>query len=442
MNSNKYRLRSLVLAVVILVSVLLVPQLVTQVVTPAQPQPGTNEAIYALIETLRPRAAQIQIDGKGEDWEGIPAFTDPADDAQGDSSRDIVKVAIAPRENDLLVLMATAGKPSQERHAFWLDVDLMGRGVTDIQLGLARQGGHIVWIYLEDRSQWVRGSISGLQGAIDDVVEVKIPYAALEKALPTEMARLLTARSWARVSPFTKPADPFSRDITDFGAAVASYRLIPTPYPLDPSFPVPSEPPMAIDLPLQGKWYISAGALIGGTHAGWSYDFCVVDHTLSSSRVRQSDGSYSNRNEDYYCWEQPIVAPRAAKVLRVVNDQPDATPPSMGPTTVCNSVLLDLGSNVGLFLCHLRKGSVTVPEGEEIPPGKVVGLVGNSGLSTGPHLHMEFRKLPEGRGFLGTLPMALTDVRVSLNFQADDPWTREWASWEPREGFFVERMKR
>jgi hypothetical protein len=219
----------------------------TSGLTPAQPQPGSDAAIYVLIETLRQRAAQIQIDGKGEDWEGIPTFTDPVDDAQGDASRDIVKVAIAPRENDLLVLITTASKPSPEHLAFWFDADLLRYNVPDIQIGIARRGQHVLLIFQEDRWQWVRGSISGLQVAIDEVVEVGIPYAALARALPTDMARLLTARSWMRVSPFTKPADQSSRDIIDFGAAVASYRLIPTPYPLDPPFPVPSQAPSPAD---------------------------------------------------------------------------------------------------------------------------------------------------------------------------------------------------
>jgi hypothetical protein len=48
---------------------------------------------------------------------------------------------------------------------------------------------------------------------------------------------------------------------------------------------------------------------------------------------------------------------------------------------------------------------------------------------------MGFWRLPEGRM---TLPMALSDVRVSLNPSAADPWSRDLAIWEIREGFFVE----
>ena len=40
---------------------------------------------------------------------------------------------------------------------------------------------------------------------------------------------------------------------------------------------------------------------------------------------------------------------------------------------------------------HLRQGSVRVAEGQEVACGQVVGQVGSSGYSTGPHLHFEVK---------------------------------------------------
>ena len=40
------------------------------------------------------------------------------------------------------------------------------------------------------------------------------------------------------------------------------------------------------------------------------------------------------------------------------------------------------------FLAHLKNESILLGEGEEVRKGDVIGLVGNSGNSTMPHLHI------------------------------------------------------
>jgi murein DD-endopeptidase MepM/ murein hydrolase activator NlpD len=56
-----------------------------------------------------------------------------------------------------------------------------------------------------------------------------------------------------------------------------------------------------------------------------------------------------------------------------------------------NAVILDHGLGVFTGFWHLSRIDVTV--GQMVGRGEVVGLVGNTGLSTGPHLHWEMRVL-------------------------------------------------
>jgi len=53
------------------------------------------------------------------------------------------------------------------------------------------------------------------------------------------------------------------------------------------------------------------------------------------------------------------------------------------------AVILDHGWGVFSGFWHLSQIDVTV--GQELDPGQVIGLVGNTGLSTGPHLHWEMQ---------------------------------------------------
>ena len=52
-----------------------------------------------------------------------------------------------------------------------------------------------------------------------------------------------------------------------------------------------------------------------------------------------------------------------------------------------NHVVLDLGGGRFAFYAHLQPGSLRVKAGERVKAGQVLGLVGNSGNSTEPHLH-------------------------------------------------------
>ncbi len=54
-----------------------------------------------------------------------------------------------------------------------------------------------------------------------------------------------------------------------------------------------------------------------------------------------------------------------------------------------NAVEIDHGSEVTTLYAHLSR--ITAQPGQAVVPGDVVGLVGETGNATGPHLHLELR---------------------------------------------------
>lgn len=71
-----------------------------------------------------------------------------------------------------------------------------------------------------------------------------------------------------------------------------------------------------------------------------------------------------------------------------------------------NHVVLDLGHGRFAFYAHLQPGSLKVKMGDHVKRGQVLGLVGNSGNSTEPHLHFH---LADSKSALGSegLPYVL-----------------------------------
>ncbi len=57
-----------------------------------------------------------------------------------------------------------------------------------------------------------------------------------------------------------------------------------------------------------------------------------------------------------------------------------------------NGVVVRHGGGWETQYCHLKKGSIRVAEGQELNTGDAIGQVGQSGLATFPHVHMEVRQ--------------------------------------------------
>ena len=96
---------------------------------------------------------------------------------------------------------------------------------------------------------------------------------------------------------------------------------------------------------------------------------------------------------------KPILAPGDAKVISVVDGVPDRRPswwpdhPTATGNPFGNHVVLEIGGAY-VLLCHLMCGSIRVEPGEHVASGDELARCGNSGRSTGPHLHVHAQQTP------------------------------------------------
>lgn len=140
----------------------------------------------------------------------------------------------------------------------------------------------------------------------------------------------------------------------------------------------------------------------------------------------------STKCMNYYGYGADLLAVADAKVVEARDGIPDNVPPhNYAPTTVQNVfgnfVILDIGAGRYAAYAHVLPGTVRVKIGDSVKMGQVIGKLGNSGNSTGPHLHFHICDGQDGIGSEG-LPFSFAryDLLGSFAHQdvdADKPWT-------------------
>ncbi len=90
----------------------------------------------------------------------------------------------------------------------------------------------------------------------------------------------------------------------------------------------------------------------------------------------------------YRVYGMPVVSPCAGEVIAAVDGLPDMPVPDVNAVNLAgNHVILRCGGT-DVVLAHFQRGSVRVKTRERLTVGAPIALVGNSGGSSEPHLHI------------------------------------------------------
>ncbi|HEU4880225.1 MAG TPA: M23 family metallopeptidase, partial [Gemmatimonadaceae bacterium] len=164
-------------------------------------------------------------------------------------------------------------------------------------------------------------------------------------------------------------------------------------------------------VPFRGKGVVGQDWVTNGGHGGghggvYGSDFAIDLRGLDENYAEQKNDAEENASAAG--WGREILAPAAGTVTYARNDVPDNPHPGNGPDNnwykalhdpvmayYGNYVIIDHGNSEYSVLAHLQLGSVRVKVGERVAAGQVLGKLGNSGDSFGPHLHYQLQSGPQ-----------------------------------------------
>lgn len=179
----------------------------------------------------------------------------------------------------------------------------------------------------------------------------------------------------------------------------------------------PPVPAMNLASPLKnGTFYVVNGGysilinphmktLARSSLAGYQAQSYALDVVRLDRFGRRADGLWPTDLRRYHIFGEPVYAPCAGVVARTEDRLPDRKPPELDRQNPAgNFVLLECGESA-VLLAHLMQSSLTVKPGEGVQTGQLLGRVGNSGLSTEPHLHLHAQRRSSEGGFLSADPL-------------------------------------
>jgi murein DD-endopeptidase MepM/ murein hydrolase activator NlpD len=151
-----------------------------------------------------------------------------------------------------------------------------------------------------------------------------------------------------------------------------------------------------MSLPFRAKWFVS-----------WGGDTAELNQHLSAHSQRRAadlvmkgqDGKPfrgdGRKNEDFFAYGKEVLAVADGDVDTVVDGVPENTPGMAGSSFIPGNVVIVRHSpTLYSAYAHLEPGGIRVKGGTAVHRGDVLGLCGNSGHSSEPHLHFQLQDGP------------------------------------------------
>ena len=222
---------------------------------------------------------------------------------------------------------------------------------------------------------------------------------------------------------YTIPADAPSRSV--IGSTVSASPVLRT----DP------RPPTVISAPLSGAGWVNVNGCCNDPTSPHRETLLASDgdwvtpELFAIDWIREVDGRFYSgdgmQNTDWVGFGEPIHAVADGTVVVTRDGLPDIPPMTKNPGLrtpedyAGNNVIVAIGHGRYAVFDHLVRGSVRVRRGQRVRAGQVVGKLGNSGNTDGPHLHFGIEARPDS--LAQGLPFEIDDFVLEHTVSAASP---------------------
>jgi hypothetical protein len=289
--------------------------------------------------------------------------------------------------------------------------------VTIDKVEAVNNGGLSLWSIEGDRLVAMTipygGTVNTLSPGGSSVVPMDVSFGK-EEELPSEISARITATRKASGKdgkPTPMPEDSPVPATFTFTGAMATI----------------GKPAVIVAPPLKGNGWVAVNGCCDSitSHRGavmaingqlrvperFAIDWVKLDET---GHLFTGDVS---KLENYTYYGTPVYAAADGVVVNSYDDADEQVPgPEAKGITMenigGNMLVIDMGGGAFTFYAHLQRNSLRVKLGDKVKVGQVLGLLGNTGNSTAPHLHFHVMDGPSPLDANG-LPFVFTHFSSS-----------------------------
>ena len=247
-------------------------------------------------------------------------------------------------------------------------------------------------------------------------------FTQVDLVQPRSAGRTAPKRITNRVA-YAIPADAPVRSI--IGSTVSASPVLRT----DP------RPPVVISAPLSGTGWVNVNGCCNDPTSPHRETLIASDgdwvtpELFAVDWIREVGGRFYNgdgtQNTDWLGFGEPIHAVADGTVVLAVDGMADIPPMTKNPDLrtprdyAGNNVIVAIGHGRYAVFDHLLRGSVRVRRGQRVRAGQVIGKLGNTGNTDGPHLHFGIEARPDS--LAQGLPFEIDDFVLEHTANAASP---------------------
>ena len=174
-------------------------------------------------------------------------------------------------------------------------------------------------------------------------------------------------------------------------------------------------------LPFNGTWTVTNGGRTADTNNHFRPADQGPQNQLFAYDFRNEHKGSGEKLEDYDVFGKEVIAPANGTIIQTINGSIDVNPGERDRSVgVGNAIIIDHHNGEHSLLCHFKHNSIKVKVGDEIKQGDVIGLCGNTGNTSQPHIHFNLQDGPlmnSANALPAQFKKIVVDSEVKENFE-------------------------